>query len=207
MYLGNAIFKELTMETQLHLGDARDTRQLIWNLQADIARLHLIHDFGDFGARHLFSTMNPSKLIKDVLAQRAQMLLDGTLLGTNEEGKTVLTGKLDLEKLGVSEEDSIYLAQNKLHAAPSIDNQTGSGPTAQLGDAISANYPVTVPPAELLTQSERREIEDEIGASNQAPSVVKPVTSRGIAPTAAPASTSLNPEDVAASRTGVTRST
>lgn len=112
------------METQLHRGDANDVAQKIWANQADIARLHLIHDFGDHGARYLFQVCNPHALIANVLEQRAKMSLEGTLTQVGEDGTTTLSGKLDAKAFGLSDENMVYLMFDRLHGVHPVGDQT-----------------------------------------------------------------------------------
>lgn len=130
------------METPLHRGDVTDYAQQIRNNQADIARLHLIHDFGDAGAKRLFELVKPDALIQGVLEQRASMMVKGTLMRVNEEGKHELVGKIDLGAFGLTNDDLVGLSEPSAVTKSWPEIMEAVSSPARLDAVLSSHDPV-----------------------------------------------------------------
>lgn len=92
---------------QIHRGSLPSALHEMHQKQADNARTHLIHDYGNAGAQLLFQNYNQTALVKGVLLQRAEMTVADTLFDANG----YLAGKIDLGRLGVSAEHIAQIGQ------------------------------------------------------------------------------------------------
>lgn len=82
----------------------------------DAALLHLIHDYGTDGEHFIMTHYNPEKIIAGIIAQRQQMDVAGILYSDQVAGsEQTLSGRIDLEKLGLSAEDIENIRDMQAH--------------------------------------------------------------------------------------------